>query len=132
VRETDFACAPFASANSQASAKSAAAAGISNISASDLHKRLEGKGEVILLDVRTAEEYVLCNIPGALLIPLNDLPKQIDQLDRTKEIIVYCKSGARSRSASQILSQEGFTHITNLTGGILAWIAEVDPSMPGY
>jgi adenylyltransferase/sulfurtransferase len=102
------------------------------IAPADLQARLAGEGTFVLLDVRNIQEYQLCHLPGSLLIPLPELGERLHDLDSSKEIIVYCKSGARSRSAAQLLNSQGFTHVKHLTGGILAWIAEIDPSMQHY
>ena len=64
--------------------------------------------EIILLDVRTEGEYNAEYIPGAMNIPLSDLENRIDELDSSKVIIVYCKTGSRSRTASETLAQRGF------------------------
>jgi molybdopterin/thiamine biosynthesis adenylyltransferase/rhodanese-related sulfurtransferase len=125
VVETNFACAPTTVALGTYTVSE-------GISAVDLNCRL-GKGEkIFLLDVRNPEEHLLCHLPGSSLIPLPDLPKRLSELDSGEEIIVYCKSGARSRSAMQLLREAGFSRVKGLTGGILAWIAEVDTSMPKY
>jgi adenylyltransferase/sulfurtransferase len=134
ISETIFVC-EASSSNQDLPTDAGAGSGSSasaEITAVDLQKRLEAKEDFLLLDVRTPEEYILCQIPGSTLIPLNELPERFEQLDTAKEIVVYCKSGARSRKAAQLLSQKGFSKLKNLTGGILAWIAEVDPSMCGY
>ena len=82
---------------------------------------LEGNPEqIILLDVRTEGEYSAEYIPGAINIPLSDLENRIDELDSSKAIIVYCKSGGRSRTASETLAQRGFI-VYNMEGGINAW-----------
>jgi len=76
--------------------------------------------EIILLDVRTEGEYNAEYIPGAINIPLSDLENRIDELDSSKAIIVYCKTGSRSRTASETLAQRGFI-VYNMEGGINAW-----------
>jgi len=79
--------------------------------------------EIILLDVRTEGEYNAEYIPGAINIPLSDLENRIDELDSSKVIIVYCKTGSRSRTASETLAQRGFI-VYNMEGGINAWKEE--------
>jgi adenylyltransferase/sulfurtransferase len=86
----------------------------------------------VVLDVREASEAAICSLPGAQLIPLGELPRRLDELDPAAEIVVHCKSGARSARAVALLREKGFGRATNLTGGILRWIAEVDRSMPSY
>jgi len=82
------------------------------------------KDRVILLDVRTPEEQKTDGkIPGAVLIPLDELPNQIDRLDKNKKILVYCRTGMRSASASRLLSSLGFK-VYNIKGGINRWKSE--------
>ena len=84
-----------------------------------------------ILDVREPHEYQLCNL-GGLLIPLNTLPARLRELDPDCEIVVHCRSGARSAKAVELLQANGFKNVKNLAGGILAWSAKIDPSMPQY
>lgn len=74
-----------------------------------------------LLDVRQPKEYEQAHIPGARLIPLAELPGRLGELDREKDVIVYCRSGVRSRSGCQILTGAGFPRVLNMTGGIISW-----------
>ena len=85
-----------------------------------------------LVDVREPHEYEICRIPGAVLIPLGDLPARMNELDSADEIVVHCRSGVRSGRAVEFLMQAGFRRIHNLQGGILAWSDDVDPSVPKY
>ena len=105
--------------------------GIPQISVKELKARLDAKEDLFILDVREPYEYKIANI-GGHLIPLNTIPDHITELDPTREIIVQCRSGARSQKAAEILAQNGFTRVSNLTGGILAWSAEVDPTVQKY
>src|ERR1700759_3908339 len=92
--------------------------------------RVSGK-EPFLLDVREPHEYQICNL-GGHLIPLNDLPKRVNELDSSREIVVHCKMGGRSAKAVAFLQQAGFSKVHNLAGGITAWSDRVDPKMPKY
>ena len=95
-----------------------------DISVEKAHEMVEGNPEeIILLDVRTEGEYNAEYIPGAINIPLSDLENRIDELDSSKAIIVYCKTGSRSRTASETLAQRGFI-VYNMEGGINAWKEE--------
>ncbi|MGE5324102.1 MAG: molybdopterin-synthase adenylyltransferase MoeB [Actinomycetota bacterium] len=105
--------------------------GVPEISVEDLKKKLDAKEDIFVLDVREPHEYKICNINGHL-IPLNDLPKRVGELDRDKETIVHCRSGVRSARAVGFLQQAGFQNVTNLAGGILAWADRIDPKMPKY
>lgn len=78
-------------------------------------------GEFTLLDVRQPGEYQEFHLPGAHLIPLRELPDRIKELDRNRETIVYCRSGARSNAACQILRGHSFPRVLNMSGGILQW-----------
>ncbi len=93
-----------------------------SISASDVKKRLtEGKG-VVLLDVRTMQEHKSIRIDGSVLVPLDSLSTKISKIasDKDAEIIVYCHSGARAKSALGLLNKMGYTNVKNL-GGIISW-----------
>jgi adenylyltransferase/sulfurtransferase len=108
------------------------ASGLAEITAEDLKGRLERGEEVFILDVRNPPEYQICRIPGSVLIPLPTLPQRFRELDPERELVVHCKSGMRSQQAIQFLRQQGFRHLKNLEGGILAWAERVDPTMAKY
>jgi len=96
-------------------------------------KALIDQGErPFVLDVRNPEEIVICRIMGSTVIPLPELPNRLDELDPAVPMVVHCKSGARSAKAIKLLREQGFGRLRNLTGGILAWIKDVDPSLPTY
>src|SRR5436853_3453674 len=101
------------------------------ISVEDLKKKLNNKEDIFVLDVREPHEYQICNI-GGHLIPLGDLPKRVNELDSSREIVAHCRSGVRSAKAVGFLQQAGFKKVHNLAGGILAWADRVDPKMPKY
>ncbi|HZD77402.1 MAG TPA: molybdopterin-synthase adenylyltransferase MoeB [Acidobacteriaceae bacterium] len=105
--------------------------GVPQIGPEELKRRQTAGEDVFVLDVREPHEYQIANI-GGHLIPLNDLPKRVGELDREKNIVVQCKSGGRSQRAAEFLQQQGFQHIENLAGGITAWSEKVDPSIPKY
>ncbi len=91
------------------------------------------RGETfVLIDVREVFENQICSIPTARLIPLGELPKRLQELNPTDEIVAHCKSGMRSAKAVDLLRQSGFTRVRNMKGGILAWSDKVDPSVPKY
>jgi adenylyltransferase/sulfurtransferase len=105
--------------------------GIPEISVEELKQRLDAKADLFILDVREPHEYQICNLSGHL-IPLNDLPKRVSELDPSKDMVVHCRSGGRSARAVEFLQQAGFTKAKNLAGGILAWADRIDPKMPKY
>ena len=84
-----------------------------------------------LIDVREPHEREICHLDG-ILIPLRELPAHMERLDRSRDTVVYCRSGVRSASAVDLLRRSGFRNVWNLRGGILAWSDEVDPSVPKY
>lgn len=105
--------------------------GIPEISVEELKQRLDKKDDLFVLDVREPHEYQICNLNG-YLIPLNDLPKRVHELDPSKDMVVHCRSGGRSAKAVEFLRQAGFTKARNLAGGILAWSDRIDPKVPKY
>jgi len=106
-------------------------AAIPEIQVEELKRRLDAGEDIFVLDVREPHEYQICNI-GGHLIPLNDLPKRVNELDSSREIVAHCKMGGRSAKAVQFLRQAGFQKVHNLKGGILAWADRIDPTMPKY
>lgn len=86
----------------------------------------------LLLDVREAWEVAIAAIPGAVHIPMNEIPDRLADLPRDREIVVMCKAGGRSMNVARFLVAQGYGQVTNLTGGILAWSADVDPTVATY
>src|SRR5947199_966145 len=105
--------------------------GVPEIQVEELKRRLDAGEDVFVLDVREPHEYQICNING-YLIPLDDLPKRVNELDSSREIVVHCKMGGRSAKAVAFLQQAGFQKVHNLAGGITAWADRVDPKVPKY
>ncbi len=93
--------------------------------------RDEGRAHV-LLDVRTEEEYDIALIEGSTLIPLNELPERLDELDTEADIVVHCHHGPRSSSAVSYMRSRGFTRARNLSGGINMWSLRIDPAVRQY
>lgn len=106
--------------------------GVPQVTVEALKKKLDAHENVFVLDVREPHEYQIVNM-GATLIPLGDVERRAGELgDKNREIVVHCKSGARSQKAAVALKQAGFTNVSNLSGGILAWADKIDPSLPKY
>src|SRR5204862_8324163 len=98
----------------------------------DLKRRMDSGTAPLILDVREKGEAAICKLPGSVLIPLGELPRRLGELDPAAEIVVHCKSGGRSARAVTLLLDKGFAHPSNLTGGILSWINEIEPSLTSY
>ena len=105
--------------------------GIPQITVKDLKQRLDAGEDVQLIDVREPYEFQIAQI-GGKLIPQNDVPQRLAEIDRDREVVVHCKSGGRSQRIAEYLKQAGFPNVTNLAGGILAWSDEIDPKVPKY
>ena len=103
-----------------------------DMTVTELKARMDRGDAPLIIDVRQPNEFQICRIPGAKLIPLNELPARMQELDPSQEIVLQCKVGARSAQATAFLRQHGFTNARNLAGGILAWIDQIDPSQPKY
>ncbi len=98
----------------------------------DLKTRLDKGDRPILLDVREDEEVAIVRLPGAIHIPMSEVPGRLHDLDPDKEIVVYCHHGVRSLRVAQFLLQRDFDNVVNLAGGIDAWAIEVEPGMKRY
>ena len=96
----------------------------------ELKKMLKNK-KVVLVDVREPYEVEICNIKGSLFIPMNEIPQNIEQLDKEKRYAVMCHSGVRSLYVSNYLNSLGYITL-NDTGGIERWATVVDKSMKRY
>ena len=105
--------------------------GIPEITATELKRRQDRGEKLFILDVREPHEYQICNLNGKL-IPLGELPRRVNELDSSVEMVVHCRSGKRSADAIHFLQTAGFKKLWNLKGGVLAWADEVDPRMPKY
>jgi adenylyltransferase/sulfurtransferase len=103
-----------------------------DIAPRDLHSRLGQGDPVFVLDVREPNEWQICHLEGATLVPLRSLPEHLDELPRDRDIVVHCKMGGRSARAAEFLRAQGFERVYNLAGGIRAWIDQVDPSLRKY
>jgi rhodanese-related sulfurtransferase len=105
---------------------------IKHILAIDLQQRLAEDEMVFLLDVREPVEFDYAHIQNSVLIPLQQLPQRLAELDPEQEIIVICHHGVRSLQAAHYLRQQGFRYVVNLSGGIAAWASDCDLTMPRY
>jgi len=104
---------------------------IPELSAVDFLKRREQGEQLTLLDVREDWERSIASVSGAMHIPMAQVPARMAELDRNTEVVVLCRSGRRSLEVAKLLQGNGFK-TSNLSGGILAWSRDVDPSIPTY
>jgi rhodanese-related sulfurtransferase len=109
------ACGPAPAASSAPSARLPADIDVATAAS------LRGRDEVVVLDVRTSEEYAQGHIPGVVLIPLDQLQARLAEIPKDKTLIVTCRSGNRSAQAAQLLRQQGYDNVHNVLGGIGAW-----------
>jgi rhodanese-related sulfurtransferase len=96
-----------------------------------LRARLDSDQAPAILDVREPWEHAIAALPGARLIPMDELPFRADELDPTRETVVYCHHGVRSAAVAEWLRQLGFPAVS-LRGGIDAWALAVDPTLRRY
>jgi sulfur-carrier protein adenylyltransferase/sulfurtransferase len=104
-------------------------------SVEELAERIRSGDNVWILDVREPREFEICRIEGSTLIPLGEVAKRLSEIpqgDDAPDVVIHCKMGGRSAKAVKLLREQGFTRVTNLTGGILAWIDRIDPSQSKY
>ncbi|MEO3405962.1 rhodanese-like domain-containing protein [Mucilaginibacter sp. CAU 1740] len=104
---------------------------MNEITVQELKEKIDNKEDFQLIDVREDFEYETSNI-GGVLIPLGGVLIESDKISKDKPVVVMCRSGKRSAAAIMQLEQQGFTNLSNLRGGILAWQAEIDPEISVY
>ncbi len=105
--------------------------GIPQMTVKELKRRLDAGDDLQLIDVREPYEVQIAQI-GGKLIPQNDVPNRLGEIDREREVVVHCRSGARSQRIAEFLKQSGYARVSNLAGGILAWSDEIDPKVAKY
>ena len=105
--------------------------GIPQLTVHELKQRLDAGEDLFLLDVREPFEYQIANL-GGKLIPQNEVPQRLAEIDRDREVIVHCKMGGRSQRIAEFLAQSGYSNVKNLAGGITAWADQIDPKVPKY
>jgi adenylyltransferase/sulfurtransferase len=121
----------FCGLPSASAAPAAVVNGIPQMEPEELKRRMDAGDDLFVLDVREPYEFAIAQI-GGHLIPLNDLPQRVRELDPKREIVVHCKVGGRSQKAAEFLAQNGFKNVHNVAGGIDAWSKRVDPKVPKY
>ena len=100
----------------------------------ELKERLDRKDAIVLLDVREPHEYAIADLPelGQKRIPMRQVPERAGELDPSSEVVIYCRSGARSGRVAAQLMANGFERVWNLKGGLFRWREDVDPSVRSY
>nr|WP_300989086.1 rhodanese-like domain-containing protein [Thiocapsa sp.] len=86
-----------------------------------MHRRIAGGEDVLLVDIRTPAEIAQGAIPGAMQVPMHLIPIRISELPKDRDVVLYCRSGARSYQACAYMLQQGYDRVLNLRGGIIAW-----------
>jgi len=106
----------------------------STITAKDLKNMMDNDENIFVVDVREPNEYEIVSIPGATLIPKGEFLSgaALEKLPQDKRIVLHCKSGARSAEALAVVKDAGFSDAVHVGGGVLAWVNQVDPSLPTY
>jgi rhodanese-related sulfurtransferase len=95
------------------------------ITSTELQSAIDSKQPIVLIDVRTPEEFASGHIAIAKLIPLDTLTQRMNEIPKDKEVILMCRSGRRSGIAQETLLKAGYTNTRNLTGGIVGWKGSV-------
>jgi sulfur-carrier protein adenylyltransferase/sulfurtransferase len=110
------------------------AASGSTITATQLKEMLDNDEKIFLIDVREPNEYEIVSIPGSVLIPKDQFlnGNALEQLPQDRRIVLHCKSGARSAECLAVVKNAGFSDAVHVGGGVLAWVNQVDPSLPVY
>lgn len=102
------------------------------VSVTQLRDRRAAGTAPVILDVRDGWELDIAALPNVLHIPMNEISQRLSELDPAAETLVMCRLGGRSMKIAEYLAAHGFSRVANLTGGILAWSAEIDPSVKQY
>lgn len=105
------------------------------ITPADVRKRLDAGEKILLIDVRELSEHQICNIGGARLVTMNTVPQRLQEIEALADeslLVVYCHHGMRSLNAVSWLRKQGVTNCISMAGGIDAWSAQIDPSVPRY
>ena len=102
------------------------------ITAAELAAMFKRGEKFVLVDVREADEWAICRIPGAKLLPLSEMPQRFGELSKDGRIVLHCKGGKRSMKALQFLREHGYADLKSVKGGINAWSTDVDPGVPRY
>lgn len=103
-----------------------------DISVEKLSQLKKDKKDLMILDVRTPDEYAVCHIEGATLVPIQELAGRLSEVPKDKLVVVHCHHGGRSKRAVAFLKTQGYEDVKNLDGGIDQWSIAIDPTVPRY
>jgi adenylyltransferase/sulfurtransferase len=98
----------------------------------DVKARMDHGDSFLLVDVREPNEFAICRIEGAKLIPLREVPANLAQIEAAEDVVVYCHHGMRSLDAAAWLRSQGVAGVKSMSGGIERWSAEIDAGVPRY
>ena len=98
----------------------------------ELKKHLQNESSPTIIDVREEFELEISKLDEAIHIPMNDLPKRLDELNAETDYVIMCRTGARSAQICEFLANQNFRSVANLTGGINEWAKKIDSSLPVY
>lgn len=101
------------------------------LTVSELKALKDNSADFQLIDVREIHEVEIC-VMGGEHIPMGDVMDNLDKISKTKQVIIHCRSGARSGAICLALEKEGYTNVYNLKGGIIAWATDVDTTLTKY
>lgn len=102
------------------------------ISPGEVKQRLDRGEKILLVDVREPQEFALCHIEGAVLIPMGAIPANLQQLDVDEDVVCFCHHGMRSLDVANWLRAQGVKSAKSMAGGIDRWSLEIDPMVPRY
>jgi adenylyltransferase/sulfurtransferase len=102
------------------------------VTVEEAQRLLSGPNPPLLIDVREADEFALCRIEGARLIPMNSVPTRLAEIPQDVPVLVQCHHGGRSMKVTQFLRAKGYARVSNVKGGIEAWSLKIDPKVPRY
>ena len=107
---------------------------IGELAPAELHRWRsdEARASPLVVDIREDWELARCALSDSLHVPMHELPRRLADLPRDRDLVVVCHHGVRSRMAARFLAGAGFGPVWNLTGGVEAWAAEVDPTLARY
>ena len=105
---------------------------VREVSPAEYQRESAGHRGRVLLDVREPWEREIARIPQTLNVPMAEVAARLGEIDRDREIVVMCRSGGRSLKVAKYLEDQGYPSVSNLTGGILAWARDVDPTLATY